>query len=437
MANWLDRKLSATAQNVQEQSAKNTTLPETKPIDSASVPDLNKQQVEHTANYLNTPDTVRQYNGGDEVEIKPTPAAPTAPTTPEYDEYAGLDDVAKKRAQGIMQAENLQAQIDAAKWAEETPEQQAARLKKERRERNLAGALGLLGAMGNFAVAAAHPSGRSVPVANISDAVEKRQTAAQKERELALGKLKGARGRRAQILEQGYADTEKRKQLAEQEAYRKSQLEMQNKQLARQAANDAYNRDLNERKLQHTIEKDKAAQEQKAKVDASTIYKNYAAAAKYKNGGGGSNGKTDTNFHIENADGSVTKVAISKQDYDTAMTKAYDKLSSTAKDYAETAIKEVVTNILEDNNATEAEREYANLFKKTNNARKWITMNPKIFHQILQKVENNKGELKGYEEALKYLQKIGTTSSGSKADVDEDEDFSEYKEDETQDDGNY
>ena len=171
-------------------------------------------------------------------EQQTTTATPTTPTTLDYDEYAGLDDVAKKRAQGIMQAENLQAQIDAARWAEETPEQQTARLKKERRERNLAGALGLLGAMGNFAVAAAHPSGRSVPVANISDAVEKRQTAAQKERELALGKLKGARGRRAQILEQGYADTEKRKQLAEQEAYRKSQLEMQNKQLARQEAKD-------------------------------------------------------------------------------------------------------------------------------------------------------------------------------------------------------
>jgi len=321
------------------------------------------------------------------VDTSNTAQVVTTPTlTPQqqYDQdyLNGMDEESRKRTQGIINAEGLQAQIDAAKWAEETPEQQAARLKKERNERNMVGAIGLLGALGNMAVAAGHPSGRSMPANNVSEAVDKRQTAAQQQRELALAKLNKARGRKSQLIEQGYSDTDKRKQLAEQREYQKKQLEMQQKQLDRQIANDAV---TNYYKDQDAERKDK---ELKMKEEYN---KAMLGIKRAKNNGNGSNGSKDkhTNFFVNGANGMET-IPIPSESYKGIVAYAYETAlkNDADKEKLNAIFEDLAQDILNSEETTDEQKEEANEFitLDKNKKQKWIPKNNDNMFAALQRL---------------------------------------------------
>lgn len=217
----------------------------------------------------------------------------------------GLSPEEAKRAMATMKSESLEQAIENDRWALETPEEKEKREKKERLNRNLAGALSMIGALGNYASAAYSTDGRSVPVGEFSSAEGKAQDEKYKQREAALGRLREAGRRKSEILNQGYKNARERdKEKKEEERWQKQFEETKRaKQAAEalQASNQALKAQTQQFNQQNAVDKANEAKRHNLATEAIGRTRNEVAkiAANNKSNGGGRGSNSTKVFKID------------------------------------------------------------------------------------------------------------------------------------------
>ncbi|MDD7318360.1 MAG: hypothetical protein PUG74_06720 [Prevotellaceae bacterium] len=298
----------------------------------------NQRIIDH-ANGLQSQNVERAAAKAMENGIKPA-SADAVDDDPEREEkmadadYRNISAINKASADAYWKASKasgLGEQMKLLKRYDETHEQRDERERKERRNRNLTSAFNMLGALGNFAVAATSRDGRSVPVANVIEAADNGMEKERSDREKAIARLSDLRRRQSELILNGYADAQNRKRQAEvdaaNQAYKQDQLDVQRAANDRLAKKDEYSAE--QWKADYELQKYKAETDRmKTKADAS---KSYAMAERYRNGGFGGKSKTFVTFL---ADDGNTAIDIPKERYDSTISGAFGKLDSQHQDDA-------------------------------------------------------------------------------------------------------